>query len=374
MLQRIITYAFLFSGLIVLGDLAFDIMTGGNVWRQGDWLINSNLEHVRRGLLGSWVIALADMLAISPLYALAVLQTGLAITLFAATAVAFAKAADRREYLLLLASPSFIVIFWITDPYGALRKELIAYCALALLLMYPIYRSKALIVLATAVFVLGCMGHEANTLFLPLFAVMLFLVSAGAQDRRLLLACGLVASIGAVIGFAYAVHFSAVSDTAVICRPLLERGLKPILCQGPIGWVGRDTTYALEQVAAKMDRPDHVLLFPLYYLLAFSPIFYFASLTKQPRRLYLAYALCGLPFLPLFAVALDWGRWLSFHVTSTVMLTLALGLTGRLHFAKSVSMRLLLLFVVGGLIWAPENEAGLMLFGMIGRLVFGRVI
>lgn len=371
--QRIVGFVFLFAGLIVLSDLAFDIMTGGNPWRQGDWLINSNLEHVRRGLLGSVIIFVADMLAVRPLYALAAFQAVLAITLFAATALAFVKAADRREYFLLLASPSFIVIFWIADPYGAMRKELIAYCAIALLLIYPIYRSKACILLATVVFILGCMGHEANTLFLPLFAAMLLLISAGAEDRRLLMACGVAASLAAATGFGYAVHFSVVSDTDVICRPLLERGMLPILCEGPIRWLGQDTAFALRQVAAKMEAPENVYLFPLYYLLAFSPILYFASLTKHPKRLYLAYALCGLPFLPLFIVALDWGRWLSFHVTSAVLLTLALGLTGRLHFAKSVPSWLLLLFVLGGILWAPENEKGLMFFGMLGRLIGGRM-
>jgi hypothetical protein len=355
-------------GAIVLTDLAINIIDGGSNWKQGDWLINSHLEHVRRGLLGSWILMTADVLHANPLYVLAALQATILVILIACMAFVLQALAERREFYLLITSPGFFLIFWAADPQGALRKELLVYCALALALTYPLYRSRFTIALATVLFVVGCVGHEANVLFLPLFAAVLFLISTDAQDQRFIRACGLIAAIGATISLAYGLYFARVEDISTICRPLTDRGMPESMCKGAIRWLDRNTAYGISRVVAKFEQPARVLIFPIMYAMALAPLFYFAWLTARTRQIFLIYGLSVLPFLPLYVIATDWGRWMNWHITSAIFLILAMALTGRLQFARQATSVKFTCLTLLGLMWAAGHEEGTVFGGLLARL------
>src|SRR6056297_361262 len=120
---------------ILVRLLAEALTGGGTAWQQADWLINSHEIWVRRGPFGSLMLAVSDLLPLNPSQVVMLLQG----TLLVLTAVILGRVAlkvDRTSALwLLVMSPGFFPIFWAADFSGGLRKELIAYCAFALLFL-----------------------------------------------------------------------------------------------------------------------------------------------------------------------------------------------------------------------------------------------
>jgi len=70
------------SAAYVLLHLIRDVWNGGHAWKQGDWLINSENVVVRRSLSGDVILAISDVLDISPLFVVAGVQAALVILLY----------------------------------------------------------------------------------------------------------------------------------------------------------------------------------------------------------------------------------------------------------------------------------------------------
>ncbi|KPF43119.1 hypothetical protein [Rhizobium sp. AAP43] len=361
------TVVFFFTMLVPFWN---DYRTGGNNWKQGDWLISSLNEPIRRGPFGSALITVSDMLAISPLTLTFVLQLLLLGLLLIVTALIFRALVRRdRVYLLLLISPGFYLVFWAADPQGSLRKELLAFCAMGLVLTYPLYRSKVVVLLGCLLFVIAAIGHELNVLLYPAFVAVTAIIGTGAKSRRFFVVCGLLVSIGSVAALGYAITFSRVADVATICAPLLERGLSAEICKGAIGFLNQGTDAATALASEKMSTGSIVGFFAAGYLAALLPIVFFISRLARPGLPALALMLTALPILPLYIVAVDWGRWISLHITSAVFILTALGLTGRLAITKRISDAGIIIFTLAAVLLTPNHETGLVIGGVVRRVV-----
>ncbi len=343
--------------LLYLGQ---DFLLGGHPYKQGDWLINVEQAFVRRGLLGSAFIRVSDLLQVD-LLLLVVLSQAALLMLFAVALFRVMRAAHQQPlFWLLLLSPAFTWLFWANDPQGSLRKELLVYAAFALLLVGIIDRRRLNFAAAVALFAMGMLGHEANVLFLPAFIWLLYrLRQAGLLTaRESVIALTVLAAVATVSAIFFVRHVSLVAATPV-CAPLLLRGFDGAFCEGAIGWVTRDPAYALQVTAGNWSINSWGL--GIVYLWTTGIALWFASHFTQRRRLQLIYAATALPFLPLFIVALDWGRWMNFHVSSWVFLMLAEQLLGGLAQARARDDKMLLAVIVSILPLAPSHMTYLVL-------------
>ncbi len=343
----------LYLVLLVLDDLG----AGGRSWRQGDWLINAVNQPIRRGPFGSAVLAAADTLALSPVTLVVALQAGLIVALGAIVLRVIWRLPHRPAYALLLVSPAFFPVFWVADPHGALRKELIAYVAMALPLLRPVSAAGrgALLALSGGLFAVGCVAHEATVFLLPAYAAILAVAFRPDPRSPAAWLAGAALAGAAGLAFLYAARHSGVADAAGICAPLLQRGLDPELCEGPIAWLALPADEGLDEIGAGIIGTASGLVFPLAYLLALAPLLYLVALHREAGRLALALVVLALPILPLFVVAVDWGRWMSLHVTSFGLLLLALACHGRLSPGRPARPAVLAGLGLAGLLWAPSH-------------------
>ena len=72
-----------------------------------------------------------------------------------------------------------------------------------------------------------------------------------------------------------------------------------------------------------------------------------------------------LPVLPLYLVAIDWGRWISLQMTSFALLMLALAIAGKVRLCRPVGDRAILVFFLFGLAWSPDLITGIRLGGLL---------
>ena len=353
-IRQMARLAYWLAVAIVLVYLAQDYWLGGNPYKQGDWLINIEQAAVRRGLLGSAFIHLSDWLQLDLLLLVVLCQAALLLA-FAGFLYRVIRSIDHQPlFWLLLLSPGFMLLFWANDPQGSLRKELFAYAAFALLLVGMLERRRLPIAIATSVFALGMLGHEANGLFLPAFLWLLYRAHrSGSLTMRELSSAVLLLMAVAAVAAAFFVRHVSLTNAAPVCAPLLARGFDAAFCDGAIAWVTRDLSYAIRVTAGNWSIDSWA--YWTVYLWITAIACWFASHYRQSRQLLLMYACTALPFLPLFYVALDWGRWMNFHLSSWIFLVLAEQLLGRLQQDKPCDDKRLLLVLLSILPLAPSH-------------------
>jgi hypothetical protein len=162
----------------LLYQLFLDFSLGGNNWKQGDWLINELSGPIRRGLFGSALLRISDVIGLNPLLLLILFQAAIVTLIFAVVGVSAFKLGAPDKVVLLLLSPAFVMFFWFNDPQGSVRKEILAYLAFLPLIVAAIRGRGSLLALALSItaYAIAMAAHEANVFFLPFLLVAMWLV------------------------------------------------------------------------------------------------------------------------------------------------------------------------------------------------------
>jgi len=310
------------AALVPLLAIRGDLLAGGHAYRQGDWLINLAGGPVRRGLPGEAVLGMARATGADPVALICALQAALVLGLFALLIRAGRRLTDTGAALFLFAGPGCFVAFWAADPDGALRKETLLFTALALLLTaaQSPRRAGALAGGAAALYALACLWHEAMALWLPaMLAALALLTGQGALTRSAARRAGAVMLAGAAAGLGWALAFPATGTPHAQCAALMQLGARVELCHGSIDWTGSGAPRIAETFAYYLT-PANAAHFALAAALALAPLAWLARHLGATRTALTGAAICLLPALPLYAVAVDWGRFLTISLTALACL------------------------------------------------------
>lgn len=308
--------------LCILFPFIDEIMSGGNSWNQGDWLINNEYTLTRRGVFGSLLLALSDTMGANPLYVVGFVQFILILLVFVGIYLALLYNNFSLFCVWMVLSPAFVFLFWLHDPQGSFRKELIVYFSYSLVLLSVTInlRQTWLLAVSASVFVLAVFAHEANVFSLPFYLLMIWLLRERYPEWHLG-ALAVCVVIGSVAGIAYALTFPRVENPQLICAALTERGLSGHLCTGAIEWLSDDIDTALSHAKQRVESGAH-WTYIAAYLLSLIPFLLFRP-EGIKQKYYFACLLLGIGcFAPLFIVGEDWGRWISFYITSITMIAL----------------------------------------------------
>ncbi|RLK07333.1 hypothetical protein [Ruegeria conchae] len=351
-----------------------DFLLGGNSWKQGDWLINSVDTTVRRGIMGSLLLRVSQTLSIDVVLLVVLLQISLLLAAMGLLTQSIRRSDTPATIWLLILSPGFFISFWSLDDQGGLRKELITFLAFTLLL-YATSRltpSRILIYVSAFVFGFAVLSHEGNLFFAPFFAFSYYLLFAkSAISRRELAALLIILAGSCVATVVIAFSFDTVTDYMTVCRPVLAAGVDAEICSGAIKALEIPLKEYLTATFWMFFSPL-VLSFALLYAITAIPIIVIGRHFIDGRMFIKAYVASAFLFLPLYLVAVDWGRWVSFHTTA-VIFTLLIAVS--LGFAKNTPGRelppvlfniLLIFFLIvgfshfvnviwGGMAWKAVN-------------------
>lgn len=355
---RVLGATYFLATSLLLANLLRDMLTGGNSWKQADWLVNSEEVFVRRGLFGSGLLRLSDLLAVKPLLLVGALQAILMLALIGATIVAARRSGLTDRVLLLLLSPGFFVLFWAADPQGSLRKEMIVYLALAALALAAtgVWKRALAIPLSIVLMGVAVLAHEGMIFFLPAFLAALHFTFADERDGGPRLRCkiSLYLAISVAVAIPFLVNLTAtrLSDVAPVCEPLLRRGFPVQFCDGSVEALTHALGYEMG-LSAEIVAANGLLWLAPSVLFAFAGLAtYLADGRNTNWRLAALLLVIGLPFLPLYVVAIDWGRWLDFHVTSATFVLLIMRASGHApEPARSLDERLRKLLILGSLVF-----------------------
>lgn len=310
--------AYMLTTLFIL-HYAGEVWKGDNGWKTGDWLINYQGGFVRRGLLGQLMLEISN-LGLNLLLVTFLVQSLIYVGITANVLQSFFSKQRKLTELAYLLSPAFIFLFPTYNLQGGFRKEIIAFLAFTLLLKSLSDKQKnayLIMLMSIMVYSIGVFSHESIGLSLPFFITALHRKqrNTGNNIRNALLAFVFIAisAIGVYLSVQY--HGNQ-TVTDAICQSLVSKGLNPGLCGGGISSLTDSIHDAFRLVATKW--PKYLLYLPLF-VLSVLPIF--MSNWWRSNRLILIGGLVSL--LPLFAIAVDWGRWIHIYVFMATMLIIS---------------------------------------------------
>lgn len=283
------------------------IAAGGDSFRTSDWLINYSGGFIRRGLAGELLLLLTPG-GQATLWLLLVVQLACYAPVFALVMRYLARENWSWSAIALCCGPLALpFIGW--DPLGGFRKEILAFAAMAILAGLRLRprgtRDGLWAGLAVVLWALGVFSWEPTALMLP---AALFLLLARPQDvpeaprygRPTAVAFGLVAVGG--LGLSV-LRPGTAEQAATVCRSLLQAGIPTAdPCGGAVATLGTGVADGMALVG--LGWPGYAG-YPFILALAMLPI----ALSPWLRRHWRWALAAAVATLPLYVVAVDYGRW-----------------------------------------------------------------
>jgi hypothetical protein len=304
-----------------------EISKGGHEWKTGDWLINYESGPVRRGLFGQILIYLAN-LGGDLKWLVFFTQSVVYIAIYYLVIKIYLM--RQRDYLwcIFILSPAFL-LFPFFDIQGGFRKEILQFLSFSIISYY--YANNNLnaknIFLAYLIYLIAIFSHELNTMALPFYLYVFYRSTcSGSLQPRLATIFSVLFFIAAVFAVIFSIKFPGstnISDD--ICQSLVSRGFSRDICGGAIGWLKYDVKYGFEIVIGLAK--EYIFYLPIF-IISIAPVF-FTNWVRGPILILLVVGFIS--FLPLYFVAIDWGRWIYIYVFLIFVLVLSESVLDGIH-------------------------------------------
>ncbi|WP_143541685.1 hypothetical protein [Rhodoferax fermentans] len=338
-----------------------EVFNGGNEWKTGDWLINYQAGIVRRGLLGQILYTVSNF-GVSLKWLTFSIQTIIYTSVYRLIINIFLLRPRNLTWYVFLFSPAFL-IFSFLDFKSGFRKEILIFLAFALLSYYYALRNlnKKVIILTYLTFLISTFSHESTALALPFFIYIFFSAkNAGLIKSQLALLYSIIFSATAFAALMFAISYPGDEGTATgICKSLLLRNFKEIICTGSIEWLRFDAQYGWTKVV-ELGKRSIFIYFSLFSI-AIAPVF----LTNWANKQKLYFLCCAFAFfLPLYFVGVDWGRWIYIYIFFVFTLILSDSVLFEIEI-KSISRLYIFMYLTT---WSiPNSYASRISFGWLER-------
>jgi hypothetical protein len=300
----------LVATLVAIACLRYgkEIIAGGSAWKTGDWLINYEGGWVRRGFIGQVLFELSRFGA-PLLWSTFILQCATFIALALCVLKLFFWTNKNSSWVIFLLSPAFIFLFPFYDTEAGFRKEILvflSFCLLAIGLLKDGKRQRYLIG-SVIVYAVAAISHELSVLCVVFFLYLLHQYSK--ENRLLAVRYGIAYMVLALLGLGFALLNPGNADVqSKICKSLIDSHLKDHICYGGIAWLQFNSSYGFSKVLETAWKA--VIFYLPRLMLALAPFMLAGFLRKN----ILIFAVGFAVFLPLFFVAIDWGRWIHIYI------------------------------------------------------------
>lgn len=373
---------------------AIDRTVAMNGWTVPDWLISYEGGFVRRGLFGQVAYTLGDVVGVRPQY----IALGAYLAAFVAfTALMFdlfRRAADPRPLLALAFAP-FMFLFEFGSGPAVFRKDTLDLLLVAALaLAYARANGKRINLapeIGLAVLPLLVLTHEMFFLYSP---YILLFAALEQPSRERWIRIGALWLVSAAAFLASVMFRGDPAMVAKLCQGLAEHSGAPqvlsvCLVEGPMqslgqtpadGWQLLHREYGAE-MAASLPLAVFLLAF------AFAPVApaIWGMRVHRPMQFWMLVGLtllAGLATLPLFAVAVDWGRFIRLHAVSVGLIVTAIVVRGQREGWAQLSPRgaeilasgSYMAFVIGYAVCWRLNHLGDLVGSGVAGVIFGRLL
>jgi hypothetical protein len=303
-------------------------------WIVGDWAINYSQGFIRRGVVGELVRQLAALSRLPWIGIIAAIQILSYGSILWCTYGLLKQSSYIRWIFFLLSPATFLFPLYSND--GGYRKEILFYAFLLGLSAVCLSRrhrpGPGTFALLSAPVFSGALvlAHEGLFAYFPYY-VALALVLARHKSRRYRYALALLPVLSGLIAVTFSIHSpGSVAMSQGICRSLGPVAQTTTLCHGAIALLGASAHAWHEVVVWHIRESSYFKIYGTTAVLASLPfVFYILGRRDQWRHRPFVLSVVVLPTvamltsLPLFFVAVDWGRFIHMHAMSVFIVILA---------------------------------------------------
>lgn len=374
--QHLVTLACVGAWILALLLLAYQhgVQSG---WVYGDWLIDYRQGFVRRGLPGQFTGWIGALLPGGALDYAAVFVA----LLWSAFLVGLWLLLSQRQkpiwYLFLFLSPAgFLAYVYGADQVG--RKEILLFASLTWFAVVHRWLTSPplpVVLLLSCIGIVLTLSHEMAVFYAPYFIIAGYWAGGGRFGG----VAGWAMALGLVVGAAMLLAFGQTFDGRAFCSSLVQdESLSSSVCLGTITWPVLTVTASVSDAMKAIDAFDYPRVYTGALALALTPVAFWALASKRSvtRTDMFALSAALVASMPLFLLAVDWGRFIQTHlVLAAVVLALRLpaasvGEEWRWNWLKgSTRWCVVALFALSYLVWhmpvCCQDRVG---YGLVDRL------
>lgn len=321
-LQKYLIYFFVLIFIITVHE-SFIGYIEHHSWNVGDWLINYQGGFIRRGLLGEVIYQLSYYTSINLGLFVFILQIFFYGVFFFYSYKLLKKQDSLLPYAFLIFSP-FIFTFQINNPEGGYRKEII-YFALFAFLTWSAFIKKPdnfekifYIILLIYPFII--LTHEMLAIFLPYFLVI-YVLSTTLNRKKIIIVSTLLSF--SFVSFFVSIYYHGSTSQIVEIFKSTSKG-NYVIEGGAILWLNKGISYGFLQVVNKIKFEYYALYIILIFisLIAYIPLLNKLKYIVNNSLVIFFLSLSIIGSIPLFIVAIDWGRFIQIHLISIFFILL----------------------------------------------------
>ncbi|MGC4060712.1 MAG: hypothetical protein QM749_07635 [Aquabacterium sp.] len=291
----------------------------------GDWLLDYRQGFVRRGLIGEMLSMLSAASHI-PVTVCVSLAQAAAYGLFLFCFVNVM--AERHKpfwYMLLVFSPAALIFsyFGVSE---AGRKEVLHFALLSwfvwALSAHKVTWGRTLAWMAMSAAI--TLSHELVVFYQPYYLIAALAVST---QRREAMRAAILIALSSCVAAASVLLWAKPLDSVAFCDSLMQSGMSSTSCQGIVLWRYQSLASSIATTVEVIDMYAYVKVYALALLLMLAPVFVWLRRYEPGvvRRQLAWFVLAWAWSVPIFILAVDWGRFIQIHFMSA-MIVLALRL------------------------------------------------
>jgi len=315
MVSKKLSISFIFVTLlyIPLFNYFYEInLSGGHTYLTADWLINYNFGYIKRGLPGTILLYFFNN-SVKLLNFITFLLTSIYILNIFLTLRLFNKYKQNYISYMLILSPATL-LFPLFDSQGAFRKEMLGFTVLLILLNFD--KSKnglTFLLFSSFIFGFAVFSHEVNLFFtIPIFFILKNYYQNYRNIKYVLFLFPVLLNM--FFYFFYSndeLTMRLIKDN--ICDELVLKNLGSLCNTGIFDYIYWDFNANLNQTLFHVLNKQYEYQNYIYlFLVSLLPI----TLTTFFKKNIIFICIFGLSFVPLFFLAIDWGRWVHIIIFS----------------------------------------------------------
>jgi len=306
-----------------------------NSWTVGEWLISYEGGFIRRGLPGQVIFYLSSNLDINPIFFIWLISVSSILFLFILLKI-FSWGTFQKPFLL----SSLVLLGPISEDY-LVRKDvfLVLIYGACLFILKKLYLKKTSILptifLINFFSIIALLSHEGFGIWaLPsLFLLVFFYIKKYLINTLRSLFISFVLISPSFLSFLSCIIFKGNRSSAFAIHNSWQN-LKNILPSnglldsanpdGAIAWIGESLNSTFQLSISSLSKFNLFIFWhPLMWALSmFFAIRLFSGLKQDPffnlKRIFILIQL--IPFIPLFIIAHDYGRWIFIWLSSSCLL------------------------------------------------------
>ncbi|SDB22170.1 hypothetical protein SAMN03097699_0160 [Flavobacteriaceae bacterium MAR_2010_188] len=291
----------------------------------GEWLINYSGGFTRRGLSGYSIGLLSELFNVSQNNIVKVIQIVLYLIFQLLLIMNVWKRRINFWILIILFSPATL-LFPILDNNAVGRKEILLLILFGLFIFQIRKTNKqnfTMPILIGILLTISTFFHEIVIFYLPYFILANLIFHKEFSKQFLFTSIILV--IGPIISIIPIYFFGKEIPNGIICQDLISQNLHPSICEGILSW---PANYSVKDALKVIISKHYIKTYGYCFILAIIPyLFFFKILSNKPKmfKIYILLLCSAYMFtIPLFLLAIDWGRWLNIHFILTLFICLQL--------------------------------------------------